>query len=327
MHHWGRRFLKLFLLVPAWLKLGSLRWAYRLAQENFSMSDLNGLHVKDGDLVSSRSGVRVNDKTYPLLKGGMHYWKGFAQYEGIVFFGIKDNRLVTEVDGIHFQVDHSGTLFVLEEIFAERLYDLRVNEDLILVDVGMNVGIASLYFAAQPNILRVFSYEPLKETFIQALANFSLNPNLQEKIVPFQQGVSDYAGFIEVPGTVSGSAVFSTDRDFIETLGTNNNGTVKVDIVPIDAVFQRVHKEHPGKRIFLKLDCEGEEYKIMDSLARAGHLPLISCIALEWHFKGYESLCTLLKEHGFSVFNLGRTEISPPCGMIYAINMKTQAYA
>jgi FkbM family methyltransferase len=154
-----------------------------------------------------------------------------------------------------------------------------------------------------------------------------LNPGLQSKITPFQKGISDYEGFIEVPATVSGSAVFSTDKDFIETLGSRGKGTVKVDIVSIDQVFNMVAREQPGKRIFLKLDCEGEEYKIMESLASQGRLSMVSCIALEWHFKGFESLCSLLTAHGFSVFNLGRTEISPPCGMIYAINMKTRAYA
>lgn len=327
MQDWGRRFLKIFLLFPAWLKLGSVKWAYRLAEENFSMSELEGLAVKEGELVSLRSGVKVTEQSYPLLKGGMRYWKGFASYEGVSFFGIRNNKLMAEVDGIWFQVDHAGSLFVLEEIFAERLYDLRVNEELVLVDVGMNVGIASLYFAAQSNVIRVFSYEPLKETYEQALNNFSLNPQLQSKIIPFQQGVSDYAGFIEVPGTVSGSAVFSTDKDFIETLGSRTNETVKVDIVPIHEVFKMIAAQLPGKRIFLKLDCEGEEYKIMDSLASQGHLERVSCIALEWHFKGFASLCELLRNHGFSVFNLGRTEIAPPCGMIYAVNMKTQDYA
>ena len=327
MQKLGRKFLKLFLLFPAWLKLGSLKWAYRLAQENFSPRDLAGLEVKSGNLVSSYTGITADDSSYRQIKGGMHYWVSFAQYEGISHFGMEAGKLVTTVDGVKFQIDHPGSLFVLDEIFAERLYDLRVTEDLVLIDVGMNIGAASLYFSTRPNILHVFSYEPLRETYEQALVNIQLNPSLVPRITPVQKGVSNYSGAIEVPTAEGGSAVFSTDKDFIGTLGTDSEKKVTVEIVPVVALMDDIEEKFPGKRIFLKLDCEGEEYKIMDALSVDGRLDKIAVIALEWHFKGFASLCLLLEQHNFSVFNLGRKDIKPPCGMIYAFNMKNQTYA
>jgi hypothetical protein len=54
---------------------------------------------------------------------------------------------------------------------------------------------------------------------------------------------------------------------------------------------------------------------------------MISVLALEWHVKGYQPLCDMLKLHHFSVFNLGRKDIDPPVGMIYAFNMKTKTHA
>ena len=323
----GRRLLKVFLLFPAWIKLGNLKWAYRLAQENFPIRDLSGLEVKSGNLVATDTGIMADDISYNKLKGGMKYWADYAQYDGVSQFAMEAGHLVTTVDGVKFQVDHPGSLFVLDEIFAERLYDLRVNEDMVLLDIGMNVGAASLYFASQSNIIHVFSYEPLLETFEQALVNFHLNPSLAPKITPVQKGVSNYSGAIEVPAAMGGSAVFSTDNEFINTLGSQSLQKVKVDIVPITTLMDEIEERYPDKRIFLKLDCEGEEYKIMDALAADGKLDKISVIALEWHFKGYASLCTLLQENNFSIFNLGRKEIKPPCGMIYAFNTKNKTYA
>lgn len=317
-----RKFLKLFLLFPAWIRLGSFKWAWRLAEESTSTGELEGLEARNGSLVMTKTGVTLTDEVYPRLKGGLKYWREFAKYKGVESFRLENGQLRTRVDGINFRIDHDGSLFVIDEIFAERLYDLRVNEELIVVDVGMNVGVASLYFASLPNVKAVFGYEPLPETLEQARNNFSLNPELAARITPVLSGVSDYEGKISVPATVSGSAVFSTSSEFIEAHGMNSSRTVEVDIIHIKEVFNNIREQFPGTRVLLKLDCEGEEYRIMDYLAANNYMPMISAIALEWHVKGYEPLCGLLSDQGFSVFNLGRKEIDPPVGMIYAFNMK-----
>jgi FkbM family methyltransferase len=327
MQKLGRKFQKLFLLFPAWFRLGSFKWAYRLAEENFTHKEIEGLAVINGDLVAAHTGVKLTDDIYPLLKGGLKYWSAFARYKGVGFFGMKDGYLMATVDGISFRIDHDGSLFILDEIFAERLYDLRVHEDLVAVDVGMNVGVASLFFASLPNVKAVYGYEPLPETLRQAKTNFSLNTQLGSKITPVLSGISNYRGKISVPATVSGSAVFSTDASFIDAHGMNSDKKVEVDIIHIQEVFDEVNEKYPGLRILLKLDCEGEEYKIMDYLSDKGLLQKVSVVALEWHVKGYESLCNILTQHGFSVFNLGRKEIDPPVGMIYAFNMKNSANA
>jgi FkbM family methyltransferase len=327
MQKLGRKFLKLFLLFPAWFRLGNFKWAYRLAEENFSTKDLQGLVVKDNQLIAEATGVRLTDEVYWSIKGGLKYWSAFAQYKGVRFFGKKDNHLVADVDGIHFRIDHEGSLFIIDEIFAERLYDLRLNEDLIVVDVGMNVGIASLFFAALKNVIAVYGYEPLPETVEQANNNFALNPSLGTKIQANLCGISNYNGKITVPATVSGSAVFSTDPTFIDAHGMNKGATVEVDIIHIREVMDKIKTEHPGKRVLLKLDCEGEEYKIMEYLSADGYMDMIAAAALEWHVKGFEPLCEIFEQHGFSVFNLGRKEIDPPVGMIYAFNMKNSAHA
>lgn len=318
---------KLFQLIPAWLRLGSIRWASRLVKENFPLEAMRDLHVRHGQLVHGKTGISLSNEAYRLIKGEVIYWKEFAGYSGIERFSAEGDTLSTTVDGIRFDVRHAGSLFVIDEIFAERLYDLRVNEDLIVLDVGMNVGVATLYFAAHDHVKKVVGFEPLKETFLQARHNISLNKRLAEKIETFEAGVSDFRGEVDVPTVAAGSAVFSTNADFIQTIGHQAKTTVSIQIMPIQDIIKDLVKRFPDTRILLKLDCEGEEYKIIDKIRQEDLFKYIAVIALEWHFKGFASLCNVLQEHGYSVFNLGRKNIDPPCGMIYAFNPKTSRHA
>ena len=48
------------------------------------------------------------------------------------------------------------------------------------------------------------------------------------------------------------------------------------------------------------MDCEGEEYQIMNRLSQANILNEFSFIMLEWHYLGNKSILDLLKAAGFS---------------------------
>lgn len=324
MHVILRKILKVFLFLTTLLLLKSVKWALRLAKEKFSLRDLESFRVQNGHLIHNETGLELTDEIYNIVKGGLIYWKSLVAYSGISKMYLENGILHTEIDELTFQIDHPGTMFVLDEIFQERLYDIRVNEDLIVLDIGMNVGAASLYFAKWKYVQKVYGFEPLPATYEQAQQNFKINSNIADKIVAEQKGVGASNGKITVPYEKGGSAVFSTDRDFINTIGNQSSDNIEVEIISIQNVLESISKMHPETRIFLKLDCEGEEYKIIRCMDENNLFKKISCIALEWHFKGYEELCQILQKNYFSVFNLGRKEIRPYVGMIYAFNMKLE---
>lgn len=301
--------------------LKSIKWALRLAKEKFSLKDLESFYVQKGNLIHKETGIKLTDEIYHIVKGGLIYWKFLVAYSGISKMYIRNGLLQLDIDGLTFQIDHPGTMFVLDEIFQERLYDVRVNENLVVLDIGMNVGVASLYFAKWDNVKKVYGFEPLPATYEQAQHNFKCNTTLANKIVTEQKGVGDSDNKIMVPFEKGGSAVFSTDLDFIKTIGNQSSKTIEVEVISIKNIIQHIDRMHPDTRILLKLDCEGEEYKIIRSLDENHLFSKISCIAMEWHFKGYEELCQILQNNSFSVFNLGRKEIRPFVGMIYAFNM------
>src|SRR5690606_13837023 len=71
------------------------------------------------------------------------------------------------------------------------VYDIEIPESSIVIDVGFNVGFASLFFAAKKNVSKIYSFEPVRPTFEQGLNNLCLNTRLSTKIEPFNFGLSD----------------------------------------------------------------------------------------------------------------------------------------
>ena len=63
------------------------------------------------------------------------------------------------------------------------------------------------------------------------------------------------------------------------------------------------------------MDCEGEEYQIMNRLSQANILNKFSFIMLEWHYLGNKSILELLKVAGFSYWCENKNN---DMGLIYA---------
>ncbi len=93
----------------------------------------------------------------------------------------------------------------------------------------------------------------------------------------------------------------------LEHLDTDAVKTVTVQIRDIREAVQEIFSNHPSEELFLKLDCEGAEYEILEKLDESGLLPKIKVIIIEWHFKGYEPLEKLLTANGFARRSLPQT--------------------
>jgi len=75
----------------------------------------------------------------------------------------------------------------------------------------------------------------------------------------------------------------------------------------------------PGNIDLLKMDCEGAEYEILESMAATGHLSKVRAAALEWHhYPGGEGLSDLLELlDGFSLQTLEYHDTGDS-GILYA---------
>ena len=103
-----------------------------------------------------------------------------------------DDRLIASLNGLRFWIQTSEDLCVLDEIFVACLYQFACpTPDLYVVwDIGMNVGIASIYFASLPFVHAVVGHELFADTYEQALRNIALNPTLAHKISANPTGIA-----------------------------------------------------------------------------------------------------------------------------------------
>jgi FkbM family methyltransferase len=192
-----------------------------------------------------------------------------------------------------------GDADVMHEILVRELYYFQLGQPCVVWDVGMNVGMASLYFAAMPQVQAVHGYELFPPTCAQARANFALNPALSAKITAHACGLGAQAQVLELPYHEELKGVVGMDGP----LATHDGVTLRrerVEVIAAADALTRLRAAHPSLPVVLKMDCEGAEGEILESLAAAGLLRHLLLIIMEWHGSAMrQRLETFLAQHGF----------------------------
>ena len=222
-----------------------------------------------------------------------------------------EDGFISDIDGIKIlQRFHTDYDFV-PEVFYYNTYNIDLgDEDCVVIDVGMNIGIASLFFASKSSVKKVYGYEPFPDTFDQAIANFGLNEVIiSQKIIPHNIGLSNKDEELDI----AISADESGYRDIFSPASNDNS----VHIVCKDAgtIVNEIASDNKGYKIILKVDTEGSEYDIFDSLKRNDSFKRIDSILMEYH-KGSDVLVKQLKEEGFKLLMPGA--VGSDIGMLYA---------
>ena len=311
-----RQVLKIILFVYILIRFRSVKLAYTLSFYNISLSNLS-LISKEGNFVKF-----LNTKNKVAIKLLSNFNFSINQLFSILDSNLvivnesHENYFLVTINGIQLKVASLSNMAVVYEVFIQRIYEIFLTTDkFIVIDIGMNVGVASLYFANFNSVECVYGYEPFPDTFKETLFNISLNPKLSEKIKPFNQGVSDISCVRNISLFDSGLLSAST----VETIGDYGkvpNKKIEVQLVSIIDLLNNVTSVHANNRILLKIDCEGEEYAIFDSIKNTKYLDQVDCILLEWHEKGFEQLSSILQVNGFQYFHVPNEKLNS--GMLYA---------
>ncbi|MFD1952427.1 FkbM family methyltransferase [Sphingomonas arantia] len=231
---------------------------------------------------------------------------------------ILGDNVVLRVDNVSFFARTRDDFNFVGEVFFRNAYNIFADAELCVVDIGMNIGLVSMMFAAKPNVQEVHSFEPFRATFDRALANFALNPDLSEKITAHNIGLSDH----DRDGTIAVSDVDASGSMCIVPMpgGTPVRVSVRDTATMLRPVIEQARAA--GRKIVLKVDCEGSEFAVFESLEKAGLLDQISAFMVEWHrifdSKTQADLVAPLLRRGFLVFDQ-----SPPHsnGFFYAVRM------
>jgi FkbM family methyltransferase len=258
------------------------------------------------------------EKALPLLQGYNDAIK-LLNRGGVEFLVDADGYPNIRIDNLQFKINDEEELFILYEVFLEGTYNLisTTNKQITLIDIGMNVGITSLFYAAQPKVDQVISFEPFLPTYKMAAHNMALNPGVSGKITANNFGLAEAAGTLLVPYSLS-----QKGRMGLSGLPKKSNKIMEVRkeeifLKPVNDQFNGLKHKAGGNFIVCKIDCEGAEYEIIDSLADAKLLDMPDVYFIEWHHKSPENMLRKLVEAKFNVISTTYKNLNT--GMIYAV--------
>jgi len=259
--------------------------------------------------------VQVYGERVAILKKSQSFIKKIkSKYPQTSITPYKEGYKVT-ISSYSYYITSAEELFILKEIWVDDCYNFDSNRTCVVIDIGMNVGIASLHFASKNNVSKVYSYEPVTPTFKQGIINFDLNKTLKTKIDAFNFGLGIKNETLQLTFNPNyKGSVGKTEATSIIQDGQNNQ-TVTAEIRDIEPIFRTIISEHTNESLILKMDCEGAEFELIPKLDALGFLNRFDIIMMEYHNADSKILSDLFFKNGFSILKKVATDT---LGMIYA---------
>lgn len=245
---------------------------------------------------------------------------------------INSNDIVLTMDGVKLAFDFSQTFCRAEGILSlggnpeqedfDYISSLIKPGDVIL-DIGANVGLVSIsLLKAQPEVGKIYAFEPLPDTFAKMKHNIELNGRL-EKIHPVNVGMSDKMGEVVffLPGAAEAASMQPNMDEFYmqESVDGQYTGVKKMDKVKckVTTLDEYVAENNIDRINFIKIDVEGNEKNVLaggaDVLKK--HHPIVYCEMLRKHAArfGYHpnEIIEDMRKLGYSCYTLYNGELIP----------------
>lgn len=162
------------------------------------------------------------------------------------------NELKLEISNKE-KLDRTAILSI-NDIFGGKSYPVGKSKNRkVILDLGANIGVYSLYTALENPNAKIFAFEPDKNNFNQLVNNIKIN-NLEKRIFPYQEAIAKK----------SGELIFY--RDKVSSRGhsllRDSGDKIVVNAISLETVFSRLKIE---KCDILKMDIEGAEYEVLYS--------------------------------------------------------------
>jgi len=159
------------------------------------------------------------------------------------------------------------------EIYKEGVYNpyFLGKKDLVVVDVGANLGITSYFFSQYAKI--VFAVEPSLEHF-EVLVHM-VNYNNLKNVIPIKQAISLKSGKAKL-GHHKNRTMYSLH----DVITKDAPSSEEVECVTIDQLFENNKITNCD---FLKVDIEGTETEIVSSQGFRKIAPKVDTVFLETH--------------------------------------------
>ena len=233
------------------------------------------------------------EKQFKFVDSDQFFRMCFFNDIKLLSFSPSENRIYLKTED-NIILSTNNRYYTILEIFGKNGYSipqLYQFKEFVVFDIGMNRGYASLKFANFDSCKAVYGFEINKETYNFALENFNLNPKLSLKIKPYNFGLYNKNAEVDIYCLHGSDGVTTTELEFtnvqyewlrkreqmeIKKAKVKEAGPVILDIIEQDEI---------DCHIVLKIDTEGSESKIIDSLISRGILDKVDLIIGESHLK------------------------------------------
>ena len=213
------------------------------------------------------SKVRIFAKSWNVLKNWYVY--------PLVYFNLtKKSHVIFETkSGLKLKIRTGTTdIMVLTNVWLIQEYldhELDIKDNDIVLDIGGHIGLFALFASQFCKKGKIFCFEPIKENYDILLENLELNAI--KNIIPFNLAVYDDSKKVKM---------YLNEDDAGHSIVLPSSKSIQADSTSLKKIFDDNKIDLCN---FAKIDCEGSEYSIIDTLPPE-YLKRINKMAIEYHF-------------------------------------------
>ena len=225
------------------------------------------------------------------------------------------NQVIFKINGqdiaLFTALSEEQTKLQIEEIFGTEHYKKgKIKKDMVIIDCGANIGLASLYFKDWAKV--IYALEPNEEYYKCLVENIKPYSHIK----PYNIGLASRDGK---------DLLFSNEKgDAPESFFGNGNTKQLALFKTLETFMKEENIEHID---LLKMDTEGAEFVIFPSEGFINMADKINYIVGESHYFGIRNMLVvpefiplILKESGFT------TEFIPITNQYQKFSFESKEY-
>jgi len=183
----------------------------------------------------------------------------------------------------------------------------------VVLDIGANVGLFSLYMLKKHNCKRIYAIEPTKKAFVQLSDSLNDEPNASIHKV----AIYDYTGKSKIKTDEQNSTISGFHNEEIHPYSNNSMNEEEVDVIKLCDFLNNHNIDHVD---LIKIDIEGAEYAVIDSLSDLDILKSDRYL-IEYHsseIKNTKRIVERFKFLGYNILNLEDPNFDKTLGFFFA---------